>query len=77
MREILKRIGVQEVSVVKEQELPDGNFTTCPFPNPEIAEALALGLEQAKREKADLLLATDRTVTVLELRFRTAMNSAW
>ncbi len=59
VREILKRIGIQEVSIVKEQENPDGNFTTCPFPNPEITEALDLGLKLAAEEKADLLLATD------------------
>ena len=59
VREILKRIGIQDVSIVKEQEMPDGHFTTCPFPNPEIAEALNLGLKKAKAEKADLLLATD------------------
>ena len=41
---ILKRIGVEDVVVVPEQEKPDGNFTTCPFPNPEIREALELGL---------------------------------
>ena len=59
VREILKRIGVTDLSVVPEQEMPDGHFTTCPFPNPEITEALALGLKQAKLEDADLLLATD------------------
>ncbi len=59
VREILKRIGITDISVVKEQENPDGHFTTCPFPNPEIAEALDLGLKQAAAEKADLLLATD------------------
>lgn len=59
VREILKRRGVENIVVVKEQELPDGNFPTCPFPNPEIAEALRLGLELCKEEKPDLLLATD------------------
>lgn len=59
VREILKRLGIQDVSIVKEQENPDGHFTTCPFPNPEITEALDLGLKQAIAEKADLLLATD------------------
>lgn len=59
VREILKRSGVEDVVVVKEQEMPDGNFPTCPFPNPEIAEALHLGLELCKTEKPDLLLATD------------------
>lgn len=59
VREILKRTGVEKVTVVKEQELPDGNFTTCPYPNPEIKEALALGLELCDKVKPDLLLATD------------------
>ena len=56
---ILKESGYKNVIVVKEQELPDGNFTTCPYPNPEIAEAMAVGVEYAKRENADLLIATD------------------
>ncbi|MBR1741241.1 MAG: phospho-sugar mutase, partial [Lachnospiraceae bacterium] len=45
--------------VVKEQEQPDGNFPTCPYPNQEIREAMALGMEYAKKNQADLLLATD------------------
>ena len=56
---ILNRIGIQEVTVVKEQENPDGNFTTCPYPNPEIREALQLGLQYCDQVKPDLLLATD------------------
>lgn len=59
VRKILSRIGIDDVTVVPEQELPDGNFTTCPYPNPEIKEALALGLELCKKTGADLLLATD------------------
>ena len=59
VRAILKKIGIKEVTVVPEQELPDGNFPTCPFPNPEIKEALAKGLELCKTVKPDLLLATD------------------
>lgn len=59
VREILKRIGVKNVSIVKEQEEPDGNFTTCPYPNPEISEALELGIKKLQAENADLLLATD------------------
>ena len=59
VRRILKEIGINNVVVVKEQEMPDGNFTTCPYPNPEIKEALHLGLELCKTEKPDLLLATD------------------
>ncbi|WP_028508835.1 phospho-sugar mutase [Ruminococcus sp. NK3A76] len=59
VREILKRIGIKDVTVVPEQEMPDGNFPTCPFPNPEIKEALAKGLELCEKVKPDLLLATD------------------
>ena len=56
---ILRESGFTNVTVVKEQEEPDGNFPTCPYPNPEIREALRLGLEYADRLHADLLLATD------------------
>ena len=59
VREILKRIGIQDVTVVKEQELPDGNFPTCPFPNPEIKQALELGMKYCEETGSDLLLATD------------------
>jgi len=59
VREILKRIGIADVTVVKEQENPDGNFTTCPYPNPEIREALQVGLSYCDKVKPDLLLATD------------------
>lgn len=59
VREILKRIGQTDVAVVPEQEYPDGNFPTCPYPNPEIREAFALALNMAEENKADLLLATD------------------
>ncbi|MCD8094998.1 MAG: phospho-sugar mutase [Ruminococcus sp.] len=59
VRAILKKIGVKEVTVVPEQENPDGNFPTCPFPNPEIKEALAYGLKLCESVKPDLLLATD------------------
>ena len=55
----LKEMGYTNITVVKEQEQPDGNFPTCPYPNPEIKEAMALGMEYAKRCNADLLLATD------------------
>ena len=55
----LKESGYTNITVVKEQELPDGNFPTCPYPNPEIREAMALGMEYAKKQQADLLLATD------------------
>lgn len=59
VRAILKRIGIQDVVVVPEQELPDGNFPTCPYPNPEIREAFACALKLAETEQPDLLLATD------------------
>ena len=59
VRRILKEIGIKEVVVVPEQENPDGNFTTCPYPNPEFKEALRKGLELCDKEKPDLLLATD------------------
>ncbi len=55
----LRESGYTNITVVKEQEAPDGNFPTCPYPNPEIKEAMALGMEYARRENADLLLATD------------------
>ncbi|MDD6990554.1 MAG: phospho-sugar mutase [Oscillospiraceae bacterium] len=59
VRAILKKIGIEDVTVVPEQEYPNGNFTTCPFPNPEIKEALSLGLKLCETVKPDLLLATD------------------
>lgn len=59
VRKVLSKIGVKEINVVKEQEMPDGNFTTCPYPNPEIKEALQKGLELCEEKQPDLLLATD------------------
>lgn len=59
VRHILKAIGITDVTLVEEQENPDGNFPTCPYPNPEIREALELGLKKCKEVKPDLLLATD------------------
>ena len=56
---ILKRDGFNDVSIVKEQEMPDGNFPTCPYPNPEIHEALKLGIDKLIKENADILVATD------------------
>ncbi len=56
---ILEDIGIDDVTIVPEQKYPDGNFPTCPYPNPEIFEALRLGLELAKETSADLMLATD------------------
>lgn len=56
---VLNEMGYTNITVVKEQEQPDGTFPTCPYPNPEIEEAMALGMEYAKKCDADLLLATD------------------
>ena len=56
---ILHDIGIDDITIVPEQQYPDGNFPTCPYPNPEIFEALRLGLELAKKSGADLMLATD------------------
>lgn len=55
----LKELGYARVTVVEEQRLPDGRFPTCPYPNPEIREAMALGITYAGRLGADLLMATD------------------
>ena len=55
----LSEMGYTNVTVVAEQAEPDGNFPTCPYPNPEIREAMELGLQYAQRNNADLLLATD------------------
>ena len=56
---ILKDIGIDDVTIVPEQEYPNGYFTTCPYPNPEIFQALERGLALAKEVEADLMLATD------------------
>lgn len=59
VRQVLSRIGVEQVTVVPEQELPDGNFPTAPYPNPEIRQAFACALKLAETVQPDLLLATD------------------
>ena len=59
VRKILQRIGVNNVKVVPEQELPDGNFPTCPYPNPEIKQAFECAINLAEYDGADILLATD------------------
>ena len=59
VRKILDRIGGKDVRIVKSQAMPDGNFPTCPYPNPEIREALEEGLKLCAQVKPDLLLATD------------------
>ena len=56
---VLHDIGITDITIVPEQQYPDGNFPTCPYPNPEIFEALRLGLKLAKKSGADLMLATD------------------
>ena len=56
---ILHDIGIDDITIVPEQQYPDGHFPTCPYPNPEIFEALKLGLELAEKNGADLMLATD------------------
>ena len=55
----LSEMGYTNITLVEEQRLPDGNFPTCPYPNPEIKEAMELGMKYAKKNNADLLLATD------------------
>ena len=55
----LKEMGYTNITLVEEQRLPDGNFPTCPYPNPEIRETMELGMEYARKCNADLLLATD------------------
>ena len=57
--DILSRNGYEKVTVVAEQQSHDGNFPTCPFPNPELPEAMELGLKYAKEKEADIILATD------------------
>ena len=59
VRRVLKELGFTNVYVVPEQELPDGDFPTVSYPNPEAAEAFALGLALGKKVDADLILATD------------------
>ena len=56
---VLSDMGITDITIVPEQEYPNGYFTTCPYPNPEIYEALEQGLELAKKVGADLMLATD------------------
>ena len=59
VRRIFEKIGIRDVVVVPEQEMPDGNFPTCPYPNPEIKQALQKGLELCESTGSDLLIATD------------------
>lgn len=59
VRRVLNELGYKNVKVVKEQELPDGNFPTAPYPNPEMAQVFELALEMAKNEKPDIIFGTD------------------
>ena len=69
-RRILKELGFENVYVVKEQELPDGEFPTVSYPNPEAAEAFELGLKLAKEIDADIVLATDPDADRLGVRVK-------
>ena len=68
----LKESGFTNITVVEEQREPDGRFPTCPYPNPEIREAMELGLQVAARQNADLLLATDPDCDRCGIAVRTA-----
>ena len=59
VRRALTELGFNNIIIVEEQEQPDGNFPTCPYPNPEVKEALVLGLDYCKKYNADLMIATD------------------
>ena len=59
VRTVLSRAGFKNIKIVAEQEMPDGTFPTCPYPNPEIKQVFECAIEMTKEEKADLLLATD------------------
>ncbi|MCR4943279.1 MAG: phospho-sugar mutase [Clostridium sp.] len=59
VRRVLKELGYENVKVVKEQEMPDGNFPTTPFPNPEFAQVFELALDMAKEENPDIIFGTD------------------
>lgn len=74
MRNILKKIGFEHVFVVEEQALPDGNFPTVSYPNPETKEAFELGLKLAKEKNADLILATDPDADRLGVQVRDAQG---
>lgn len=73
-RRVLKELGFENVYVVKEQELPDGEFPTVSYPNPEADEAFELGLKLAKEVDADLVLATDPDADRLGVRVKDSKN---
>lgn len=72
---VLGDIGITDITIVPEQQYPDGNFPTCPYPNPEIREALALGLALAEKSGADLMLATDPDADRVGIAVRAADSS--
>ena len=76
-RRVLKELGFNHVYVVKEQELPDGEFPTVSYPNPEAEEAFALGLKLAKEVDADLVLATDPDADRLGVRVKDAKTGEY
>lgn len=71
----LKEMGYTNITVVKEQEQPDGKFPTCPYPNPEIKEAMALGMEYAKSATPTCCWRLTPTVTVWASPSRTRQGS--
>ncbi len=71
---VLRENGYSNVTVVAEQEMPDGNFPTCPYPNPEIPEAMSLGLEYAARAQAELLIANDPDCDRVGVAVRTPLG---
>ena len=76
-RRVLKELGFENVYVVKEQELPDGEFPTVSYPNPEAEEAFELGLKLAKEVDADLVLATDPDADRLGVRVKDAKTGEY
>ena len=76
-RRVLKELGFENVYVVKEQELPDGEFPTVSYPNPEADEAFELGLKLAKEVDADLVLATDPDADRLGVRVKDAKTGEY
>ena len=70
----LEEMGYTNITVVEEQAQPDGHFPTCPYPNPEIREAMALGMEYARKHNADLLLATDPDCDRVGIAVKDAMG---
>ena len=70
----LSEAGYTNITLVEEQKAPDGNFPTCPYPNPEIKDAMALGMEYAKKNDADLLIATDPDCDRVGIAVKNANN---